>query len=70
MKPSENPKVPGMPGWATPNNAAAPVLASFVSDAPVAAPAGITSSASLTNDNLNGATRAEKKATTYFTGLT
>ena len=55
MKPSENPKVPGMP------RAATPVLASFVLDAPAAAPAGITSSASLTNDNLNGATRAEKK---------
>ena len=63
MKASENPKVPGMPVAAT------PVLASFASDAPAAAPASITSSASLTNDNLNGATRAEKKATKYFTGL-
>ena len=46
-----------------------PVLLSFVSAAPAAPAAGITSSASLTNVNLNGATRAEKKATKYFTGL-
>ena len=54
---------------------AAPILASSVSAAPAAPPEDPTptSSESLTNVNLNGATRAEKKKiqnTLQITGLT